>query len=190
MKKLSAVLATVVLSASAFALPHTPEVANTLVTLNVTNVESQGKVLKRNKMHPVETITVGIPALVHFPNACTAFAGQETVNPRPLVMGLPRPGRPGVDFPIGIIAPRPQVTTIEAKGSVNPMVDACIMVAVAPQRTHFTVTFRVNNESPVAPRTLTQTVRIHGIDYVVSLNARSEEVTITGPEMPEPTEVN
>jgi len=140
-------------SHAAFASLGLDEVSPSLVDVRVSDVATQGKILKRNQMFPIETILVGIPAEITVPNACTDFVGQQQVT-------------------------KGDVIELNVRGSFNPMMDACIEILPAPVDTVLTVTLQHFNELVPSVGVIKKTLKIDGHIYGLTVNLKSGNVQI------------
>lgn len=130
------------------------EVASTLHTLEISNVGTEGEVLKQNFFHPTTTFLIGIPAQVNTGSACVDFVGQETQVQR--------------------------LKSIRAVGATNPMQDACIAVMPMPVHTKLTLQMKVLTGGFVpAGRFQQERIHIEGAgNFVVTLDMDTERVTV------------
>lgn len=135
-----------------------PEVAPKLVNLNVTSVESRGAILQQDHRHPFTNFLISIPVEVSTGSVCTTFVGQEDVKST---------------------SPKTKIG-LQAKGSVNPMTQACIEIFPMPIKTQFTYNFQVLTGGFIAANPIQQRViEISGAgDYLIILDMNNETVKL------------
>lgn len=135
-----------------------PEVSPKLVNLNVKTVGKVGTILKETHQHPYSNFLIAIPVEVETGSVCVDFVGQEDVK-----------------------STSPKATVaLQAKGSVNPLTEACVEIYPMPTKTEFTFNFSVVTGGFVPAKPVQQTVvEIPGAgDYLVTLDMGRDTVTL------------
>lgn len=134
------------------------QVAPVLTQVPLIDVEGRGEVLKITRSHPYTRFLIGIPAKVNVMSACLDFVGQQTK--------LPVAGK--------------QMVEISALAAQNPLVDACIEIAVSPIATQLTLEMEVLTGGFVpADDVQIRLVRIQGAgEFHVRLDMSNDTVTI------------
>lgn len=153
MKKMYAAVALLVSFSQANAL--TIETAPILHELDGVVSSSEGIVIERNQMFPVEEVFVGIPVRINTGSACTAFVGYETKI-------------------------QSAVDTVTFKGASDAVNTDCIAVMPQPVDAILPVKLFINNHSSNrVTNSSTKVVRIAGKTYRVKYDQSSGDVTIT-----------
>ena len=107
--------------------------------LEITQVASEGKVLKERRNHPYTNFLVGVKVRVATNSACVKLAGQVNAGTK-------------------------QLLEVSAIGSSNPVNDVCVAVMPMPIEAVFTVDFPVLTGGVVAgPRYVKKIVQFNGI---------------------------
>lgn len=131
------------------------EVSSTLRTLKVTVTSQSGTVVKVRDYVSAQSrqVLVGIPVSIDLGDACTSYVGQQTTQ----LSGVAQVG-------------------LQALGATDPLVDACVAIAVSPINRTLTLSFDVPKTLPVA--VLTQRVLIGQNVYTVTYDIHNNSAEI------------
>lgn len=142
---------------SGFSMAVEP-VAPQLVDVGVSVVDTKGTILRETRNHPYTNFLVSIPVEVSTGSVCTTFVGQQEVAPT---------------IPTAVVA-------LVAKGTVDPLTEACIEIFPMPVRKQFTIKVKVLTGGFVpAEPVQTRLIEVGGVLHLLTLDMSKDTVTIT-----------